>query len=83
MDGVGCFSRDPPCKGEAQVDDSGHLMPCTPCEALPRDPTMCKWMREERTADSSTEHWKLGFLQLSERATGHRVEKRAVFRELR
>ena len=83
VDGVGCFSRDPPCKGEAQVDDNGHLMPCTPCKALPRDPTMCKWMREERTADSSTEHWKLGFLKLSERAAGHRAEKQAVVEELR
>ena len=44
VDGVGCFLHDPPCKGEAQVDDNGHLMPCTKCEALPWDPTMCKWM---------------------------------------
>ena len=83
VDGVGCFSRDPPCKGEAQVDDNGHLMPCAPCEALPRDPTMCKFMHEERTADSSTKHWKLGFLKLSERAARHRAEKRAVVKELR
>ena len=83
VDGVGCFLRDPPCKGEAQVDDNGHLMPCTPCEALPRDPTMFKWMREERTTDSSTEHWKVGFLKLSERAPGHLAEKRVVVRELR
>ena len=34
-------------------------------------------------ADSSTEHWKLGFLKLSERATGHRAQKRADVRELR
>ena len=83
VDGVGRFSRDPPCKGEAQVHDNGHLMPCTPCEALPWDPTMCKWMREERIADSSAEHWKLGFLKLSECAAGRRAEKRAVVRELR
>ena len=83
VDGVGCFSRDPPCKGEAQVDDNGHLMPCTPSEVLPRDHTMCKWMREERTADSNIEHWKLGFLKLSGRVAGHRAEKRAVVRELR
>ena len=44
VDRVGCFSRDPPCKAEAKVNDNGHLMPCTPCEELPRDPTMCKWI---------------------------------------
>ena len=64
VDGVGCFLRDPPCKGVAQVDDNGHLMPCTPCEALPRNPTMCKWMQidlvmcaqERRSATMCTIH---------------------------
>ena len=83
VDGVGCFSRDPPCTREARVDESGNPLPCIPCEALPRDSTPCKWMREERTADSGTVHWKLGFLKLAERAAGPRAEKRAAIRELR
>ena len=83
VDGVGCFSCDPPYTREAWVDESGNLLPCIPCEALPRDSTLCKWMREEHTADSGTVHWKLGFLKLAERAAGHRAEKRAAFQELR
>ena len=80
VDGVGCFSRDPPCTREARVDESGNPIPCIPCEALPRDNTLCKWMREERTADSGTVHWKLGFLKLAERAAGCAC-KRCVVRQ--
>ena len=37
---------------------------------------MCVWMREERNADSSTPHFKLGFLNLTKRANGYRADKR-------
>ena len=83
VDRVGCFSCDPLCTREARVDETGNPLPCIPCEALPQDNTLCKWMREESTTDSGTVHWNLGFLKLVEHAAGHRAEKRAAVRELR
>ena len=43
---------------------------------------MCAWMREERNADSSTPHIKLGFLNLTKCANGYRVDKRNVVQVL-
>ena len=64
VDGMGTKSLDPPCTRVGEVGESGEQLPCAPCAALPRHPTMCTWMREERNADSSTPHFKLGFLKL-------------------
>ena len=60
VDGMGVQSVDPPCTGAARIGDSGEQLPCVPCAAVPSHPTMCVWMREERNADSSTPHFKLG-----------------------
>ena len=76
VDGMGVQSVDPPCTGAARIGDSGEQLPCVPCAAVPSHPTMCVWMREERNADSSTPHFKLGFLNLTKRANGYRADKR-------
>ena len=44
---------------------------------------MCKWMREERNADSGTPHFKLGFLKLAKRADAHCANKHSAVRVLR
>ena len=76
VDGMGVQSVDPPCTGAARIGDSGEQLPCVPCAAVPSHPTMCVWMRKERNADSSTPHFKLGFLNLTKRANGYRADKR-------
>ena len=75
VDGMGVQSVDPPYTGAAHIGDSGEQMPCVPCVAVPSHPTMCVWMREERNADSSTPHFKLGFLNLTKCANGYRADK--------
>ena len=80
---MGIVSLDPPCTGKARVGDSGEKLPCNPCYEVPRNKTLCKWMREERNADSSTEHFKLGFLNLAKRANAHRADKNTAITALR
>ena len=41
-----------------------------------------KWMREERNADSSTPHFKLGFLKLAKRAYAHGADKQIAIKAL-
>ena len=82
VDGMGTVSMDPPCTGVAQVGDSGEKFPCAPCYEVPRHPTMCKWMREERHADLGTPLFKLGFLKLAKRADAHRADKHSAVRVL-
>ena len=71
------------CTGVARVGESGQKLLCTPCYEVPRHPTMCKWMREQRNADSGTPHFKLGFLKLAKHADAHRADKHSAVRVLR
>ena len=82
VDGMGIVSLDPPYTGKVRFGDSGEKLPCNPCYEVPRNKTPCKWMREERNADSSTEHFKLGFLNLAKRANAHRADKNTAIKAL-
>ena len=78
VDGMGIVSLDPPCTRKARFSDSGEKLPCNPCYEVPRNKTLCKWMREEPNAYSSTEHFKPGFLNWAKRANAHCADKPAA-----
>ena len=81
--GMGIVSLDPTCIGKARFGESGEKLSCNPCYEVPRNKTLCNWMRQERNAKSSTEHFKLRFLKLAKRANAHRADKNTTITALR
>ena len=79
---MGIVSLEPLCTRKACCGDSSKKLPCNPCYAVPCNKTLCKWMREERNADSSMEHFQLGFLNSAKRANVHRADKNTAIKAL-
>ena len=76
--GWGSVSGPPPIPERPALFTSVNNCPVFPCAAVPSHPTMCVSMREERNADSSTPHFKLGFLNLTKRAAKDRGKTTTV-----
>ena len=83
VDGMGIVSLDPPCTGRAHFGKLGEKLPCNVCYEVPHNKTFCKWMHEKSNADSGTDHFKLGFLNLAKRANAHCADKNTAIKALR